>query len=174
MGVHSAAEAVFLRGFAPAEGEKPVEDRPELALLPYTRRIIEEMIAAPRLRCLLARLPAATVIAPHVDLPPYFSKSLRIHIPVESNSQVYMVAAGLCYRMRPGEVWVLNNSAVHAVWNAHPSLSRTHLICDFLASPSLLDVLSSGERGLGAHLPHVDEHFKAFKASGHLRTAARG
>jgi hypothetical protein len=161
VGVHSAAEAVFLRGFAPAEGDKPVEDRQPLALLPYVRRIIEEMIGAAPLRCLLARLPAATIIAPHVDLPPYFSKTLRVHIPVESNPQVYMVAAALCYRMQPGEVWVLNNSAVHAVWNAHPSSPRTHLICDFLPSPTLLNSLESGDRHLGIQLAHVDEHFKA-------------
>lgn len=156
VGVHSAADAVFLRGFAPAEGDKPVEDRPILDLLPYARRIIEETIAAPRQRCLLARLPPVTVIAPHVDRPPYFSKTLRIHVPVETNPEVYMVAAGRCYRMQPGEVWVLNNSALHAVWNAHPSLSRTHLICDFLPSPALLDLLALGERNLGTHLPHVD------------------
>jgi hypothetical protein len=27
VGVHRAAQAIFLRGFAPAEGEKPIEDR---------------------------------------------------------------------------------------------------------------------------------------------------
>jgi hypothetical protein len=168
VGVHGAAEALFLRGFAPAEGEKPVADRPVLAQLPYARRIIEELIAAPRLRCLLARLPPTTVIAPHVDRPPYFSKTLRIHVPVETNSEVYMVAAGLCYRMLPGEVWVLNNSAPHAVWNAHTSLSRTHMICDFLPSPALLDLLVCGERHLGVRMPAVDQHLKDL---GHARAA---
>ena len=27
VGVHSAAEAIFLRGYAPADGENPIEDR---------------------------------------------------------------------------------------------------------------------------------------------------
>ena len=31
----------------------------------------------------------------------------------------------------------LNNSAQHGVWSCHPSLSRTHLICDFLPTPEL-------------------------------------
>lgn len=159
--LHSAAEALFLRGFAPAEGEKPVEDRAALARLPYARWIIEELIAAPPMRCLLARLPAETTIAPHVDRPPYFRKTLRIHIPVESSPEVYMVAAGLCYRMQPGEIWVLNNSATHAVWNAHPTLPRTHMICDFLPSPALIDLLKSGDHDLGARLAHVDQHLKS-------------
>src|SRR5262245_10692957 len=57
VGVHSAAEALFLRGHAPAEGDKPLEERPAWRLLPYVRVIVEELIAAPPLRCLLARLP---------------------------------------------------------------------------------------------------------------------
>jgi hypothetical protein len=160
VGVHQVAEALFLRGFAPAEGEKPVADRPALDLLPYARFVIEHVLPAAPLRCLLARLPAGAAIAPHTDLPPYFSKTLRIHVPVETNASVHMMAGGLCYSMQTGEVWVLNNSATHAVWNAHPTLSRTHLICDFLPSPALSELLRSGERNLGTHLAHVDQYFE--------------
>lgn len=160
VGVHRAAEALFLRGHAPAEGDLPVMDRPVLDRLPYTRSIIEGLLGAPPLRCLLARLPADTVIAPHVDRPPYFSKTLRMHIPVETNDNVYMVSDGLSYSMAQGEVWVLNNSAVHAVWNAHPTRSRTHLIWDCLPSPSLLERLAQGERGLGLRLPLVEHRLR--------------
>ena len=158
VGVHSAAEALFLRGYAPAEGNKPIEDRPALDLLPYVRYIIEELIDAQPLRCLLARLPAGAAIPPHVDRAPYFSKSLRIHIPVETHELSWMVCAGQVYLMRAGEVWVLNNSTTHAVWNEHASLSRTHIICDFLPSAALLDLLSRGDRSLGRHMPAVEQH----------------
>ena len=160
VGVHKAAEALFLRGFAPAEGEKPVADQPALNALPYARFIIEQMLSAAPLRCLLAKLPAGASIAPHTDLAAYFSKTLRIHVPVETNASVHMIAGGLCYSMRPGEIWVLNNSAPHAVWNAHPTLSRTHLICDFLPSAALCGLLRSGERNLGKRLAHVDQFFE--------------
>lgn len=149
VGVHSAAEALFLRGYAPAEGERPIEDRPVLDRLPYIRAILETMIPAPPLRALLARLPATTAIPPHVDGPPYFGKSLRLHIPVETNDAVQMLSAGFAYAMRPGEVWVLNNSAQHAVWNGHPSRARTHLICDFLPSSRLIELVLAGDRDLG-------------------------
>jgi Aspartyl/Asparaginyl beta-hydroxylase len=158
VGVHSAAEALFLRGFAPAEGDKPIEDRPALDWLPYARVLIEKLLQAPRLRCLLARLPAGAAIAPHVDRAPYFAKSLRVHVPIESNELVHMLAGGECYRMLPGEIWVLNNSSTHAVWNAHPAASRTHLICDFLPSPALLDLIRRGDRHLGTHRADVDAH----------------
>jgi hypothetical protein len=156
VGVHQVAEAVFLRGYAPAQGDLPVEDRPALNALPYARHVIEQVIPAPALRCLLARLPAGAVVAPHVDRPPYFAKTLRLHFPVQTNDAVSMVAGGFCYSMRAGEVWVLNNSASHAVWNAHATESRTHMICDFLPSPSLLELMKRGERDLGISRADVD------------------
>ena len=170
IGVHNSAEAIFLRGYAPAEGELPVEDRPVLARLPYARFIIEQMIPAPPMRCLLARLPAGGIIARHVDKPPYFGKTLRVHVPVETNESVSMVSRGLCYSMQAGEAWVLNNSAEHAVWNAHPSRSRTHLICDFLPSEALLELLARGERYLGVWRADVEEHTREVHPSGAAST----
>jgi hypothetical protein len=155
-----------LRGFAPAEGELPVEDRPVLEHLPYARFIIEKVIAAPPMRCLLARLPAGGVIARHIDKAPYFGKTLRVHVPVETNESVFMVSRGLCYSMQTGEVWLLNNSANHAVWNAHPSRSRTHLIMDFLPSPALLDLLARAERHLGFQRADVEEHTRTQHSAG--------
>ena len=159
VGVQMAAEALFLRGYAPAEGEKPIEDRPLLALLPYVNSIISKLIPAPPLRCLLARMAGGASIAPHIDRAPYFSKTLRVHVPVETHERVWMMCAGLCYSMREGEVWMLNNCATHAVWNAHASASRTHLICDFLPTPALLELLAGGERHLGQPMLEVERHF---------------
>lgn len=156
VGVHRNAEAIFLRGYAPAEGNKPIEDRDSLSLVPYVREIIESRIEAPPLRCLLARMAGGGKIAPHVDQAPYFAKSLRIHMPIVTHDKLWMVCAGLSYRMRPGEVWALNNNAPHGVWNADPTLSRTHLICDFLPSPVLLGLLDQSDRTLGRDLPEVN------------------
>src|ERR1700730_13683745 len=171
VGVHKVSEALFLRGFAPAEGERPIADRPALNLLPYARFVIEQVLPAAPLRCLLARLPAGASIAPHTDLPPYFSKTLRIHVPVETNESVHMIAGGLCYSMQAGEIWGLNNNATHSVWNWQPTLSRAHLICDLLPSPALRELLRSGERNLGTHLAHVDQYFKDAR---HAKAAAGG
>jgi hypothetical protein len=164
VGPHGVAEALFLRGFAPAEGDLPVEDRPELSLLPYVQEILEAL-SAPPLRCLLARLPALATIRPHRDLPLYFSKTLRLHIPIVTHREVYMFATGLSYRMAPGEVWALNNSATHAVWNAHPTQARTHLICDFLGDAGLLDLIARGDRDLGEDIPEVTDHVMKFQAA---------
>lgn len=157
-GAHRAAETVFLRGHPPAEGNLPIEDRPSLAQLPYLRDLIQRDIGSRPQRCILARLPAAASVAPHIDRAPYFGQTLRVHVPVESHESVWMVCAGLAYQMKPGEAWVLNNTAVHGVWNAHPFLARTHMICDFLPDPRLLDLLVRGERDLGRAIPEVDAH----------------
>ena len=67
VGVHNAAQAVFLRGHAPAEGNLPIADREALEHLPYVRQIITRLIPAPPLRCLLALLPAGlTASSPRV------------------------------------------------------------------------------------------------------------
>ena len=117
------------------------------------------MIPAPPQRCLLARLPAGTTVAPHIDRAPYFAKTLRLHFPVESHDLAWMVSGTECYLMEPGEVWVLNNSAPHAVWNAHATQSRTHMICDFLPTTELLQLLAQGERHLGRRVESVERHF---------------
>lgn len=150
VGVHNPAQAVFLRGHAPAQGDLPVEDREALAHLPYVRELIRERIQAPPMRCLLASLPGGAVIAPHMDQAPYFGQTIRVHIPVVTHPGVWMFCAGRSYHMQPGEIWVLNNSAVHGVWNADPERARIHLICDFLPSGHLLALLAAGERDLGS------------------------
>jgi hypothetical protein len=159
VGVHRDAEALFLRGYAPAQGALPIEDREPLALLPYAREIIEKLIPAPAQRCLLARLPGGVSVAPHIDRAPYFAKTLRLHFPVHTHERAWMMAGPLCYLMKPGEAWVLNNSSPHAVWNADPELSRTHMICDFLPTPALLQLLAAGDRTLGQRVESVERHF---------------
>jgi hypothetical protein len=158
VGVHRAAEALFLRGHAPAEGDLPIEDRPVLDRLPYARAVLE-LLGAPPQRCLLARLPGGRMVAPHIDdRAPYFSKTIRIHVPVTTNERVFMLCAGLSYQMHAGEVWALNNSTEHGVWNAHPEHSRTHLICDFVTTARFLQLLAQSERSLGRHNPEVQRH----------------
>jgi hypothetical protein len=169
VGVHRQAEALFLRGYAPAAGDLPVGDRPVLIHLPYARELVHEAIGERPLRCLLARLPAGAWIAPHVDQGAYFAKTVRVHVPVETHDRAYMQCDGETFVMQPGQVWALNNSALHAVWNAHDSLVRTHLICDYVATPRLLELLAGAERGLGGTVPEVD----AFFASLHTATGAR-
>lgn len=156
VGVHRAAESLFLRGHAPAEGQKPIEDRPIMEQLPYIRSIIGGVLPASPLRALLARLPSGSEIRPHVDSGPLLARTIRIHVPVETNDRVWMLCNGEAYRMLPGEVWALNNGAEHGVWNRDPYRARTHMICDFLPSNELMALLEEGERGLGIPIDEAE------------------
>lgn len=165
IGVHRPAQSLFLRGNAPAAGDLPVHDQPVLDRLPYARQVIAALQAPPQ-RCLLARLPGGRSIGSHIDRAPYFSKTLRIHVPVITHPRSYMLAAGSVYVMAAGEVWALNNCAVHAVWNADPLIARTHLICDYTLTPALEALLARGERDLGLRLPDVERHIASLPRSG--------
>ncbi|HET9034412.1 MAG TPA: aspartyl/asparaginyl beta-hydroxylase domain-containing protein [Dokdonella sp.] len=155
VGVHDPAQAIFLRGHAPAQGDLPVEDRDELAQLPYLRELIKEVIPAPALRCVLAQLSAGGIIAPHIDQGEYFSKTIRLHFPITTNENVWMNCAGLSYQMHSGEIWALNNSIGHGVINADASRARLHMICDFLSSAELVEILARADRGLGRPNPAI-------------------
>lgn len=148
IGVHRPAEAIFLRGFAPADGNLPIEDRDALQCVPTVRELIGRIIPASPMRCLIAKLRAGAVIAPHVDVPDYFAKTIRLHFPIVTHPSVRMFARGLWYHMQPGEAWALNNSNLHAVVNGWDQ-PRVHVICDFLPSPALLGLLAEGDHDLG-------------------------
>ena len=154
--VHNPAQAIFLRGHAPAEGDLPVEDREALGRLPFLRELITKVIPAQPMRCLLAMLPAGAVIAPHIDQADYFSKTIRLHFPIVTNAQVWMYCSGLNYHMAAGEIWALNNSSGHGVVNADASHARLHMICDFLSSPDLVELLGRTDRSLGQSKPDIE------------------
>jgi len=135
-------QAVFLKGFAAAAGNASVEDRDILAELPYARELIYSLVPSQPQNCVLSYLPPMVDVGLHIDQGEYFQKTLRVHFPVTTNELVTMYF-GACYRLQPGEVWLLNNCSVHGVENAHPSEGRIHLICDYLPSPALLEMASS-------------------------------
>lgn len=169
-GVHDRAAAVWLRGHAPAERRDTLDERETFASLPTLRELVMSTIAAPPMRCLLARLPAASSVPAHTDNGPYFARTVRVHVPVITSPEVVMYADGLVYHMQPGEVWALNNSAIHGVLNDDPVQARTHMIVDFLPSEGLLELLRGADRGLGRAVPGVDARFETM----HRASAAGG
>lgn len=165
VGTQFSAQAVFLRGHAPYEGKFPIEDRDALAHAPYANELIHSLIPAEPMRCLLALLPAGGTVMPHTDNGAYFLRTIRLHFPVITTENVWMVCAGQSYQMREGEIWALNNRVEHAVWNDEPRLARVHLICDFLSSPALLALLERSERNLGGHNSRVNQRLTGTETS---------
>ena len=159
VGVHQPTEGIFLRGHAPIEGPKPIEDREPLQHLPYVRELLAT-IPAPPMRCLLAKLLPGSVIRMHVDNGDYFLQTLRVHVPVVSDPSVAMVSDDRVYTMRPGEAWALNNSTYHGVLSEWTQ-PRIHLICDFQPSEALCALVATGEHDLGRRDDSVLERVKS-------------
>ena len=153
VGVHVQAEAIFLRGHAPADGDIPIGDRDITVSLPFTMQLIRQLLKAQPMRCLFAKLKPNGRVPVHIDNGDYFERTIRIHFPVVTNPQAIMVADGQLFHMRVGEVWALNNSGSHGVLNESETQARTHLICDYLPSEHLLNLLAKGERSLGVNIP---------------------
>jgi len=150
VGVHSQVNAIFLRGYAPAEGDKPVEERPILKTLPFIRYLVYRLIPAQPQRCLLARLKPDAQVAAHRDTGEYFDRYIRIHFPVITNPTAVMLCGDRTYHMKPGEIWALNNSgATHAVMNPDKQNHRTHMICDYESTDALLELLAFADKDLG-------------------------
>lgn len=166
-GVHDRAEAVWLRGHAPAERRPGIEEREPFALLPSLRQLVMERIPAEPMRCLLARLPAGGTVPAHADSGPYFARTLRLHVPVVTSPAVKMYSDGRVYHMQPGEVWALNNAAIHGVLNDDPRQARTHLIVDFLPSAALRALLAAADRELGVEMPEVSARFEEIYRASH-------
>ncbi len=160
VGVHQPTEGIFLRGYAPIEGPKPIEDREPLALLPYIRELIGGTIPAPPMRCLLAKLAPDSTIKMHVDNGDYFLRTLRLHIPIVTDPAVAMYCNGRSYTMRVDEVWALNNSTFHGV-RSDWALPRLHLICDFLPTDALCALIRNGHHDLGRE-DNAVEHWVTF------------
>ncbi len=89
-GPQASAQAVFLRGHAPAEGRLPIEDREALDHLPYVRELITSVIPASPSRCLLALLPAGEIVSPHVDEGKILVRPIRLDMPVVPTARVWM------------------------------------------------------------------------------------
>lgn len=164
-GVHDRADAIFLRGHAPAERITEIEDRPPLALLPTIRKLISQTIPAQPMRCVLARLPPGTSVPAHADAGLYLERTIRLHAAVTTNPRVVMFVEGFSYHMLPGEVWALNNGGTHGVLNDDTECARTHLICDFLPAPELAAMIAAGEAELGVTDPDVLRRFEQMYAA---------
>ena len=141
-------QAVFIRGYAAAEGNPSKEDREILSKLPYIKELIYSLVPSTPQNCVLSYMPPKTEVGLHIDQGEYFKDTLRIHFPVITNNKVTMYFNG-SYHMKPGEVWMLNNCAPHGVENAHKTKPRIHLICDYLPSKELIELFNQSDKTLG-------------------------
>ncbi len=79
-------------------------------------------------------------IRPHKDLGYSFEQGLvRIHIPVRTNDNVYLLVNGERIKMNAGECWYCNFNEIHEVKN-NSDEPRIHLIMDCVVNDWLKEV----------------------------------
>lgn len=105
-------------------------------------------------RLLLAKLLSGGKIPPHTDAGYSLLNSHRVHLPIITNEKVDFVVGDETKNMQVGELWEINNGAVHAVENRGDE-DRIHLIIDWMpnyAGESEEVTLAAGRPGgLEAH-----------------------
>jgi hypothetical protein len=135
-------------GHAPAEGDKPIEDRPAAPPIRSRPDRAGDRHSAAALPA--GAVPAGAAVAPstgrHIFPNPAHPRAGRNPRPGLDGLR------GLSYRMRPGEVWALNNVAMHAVWNSRRT-SRARHDRRLPAEPALL---SCSKRGAGSRPADAD------------------
>ena len=91
----------------------------------------------------LKQLDVGGFVKPHRDIRGSIPVgSLRVHVPIITHPAAYMVINGTRMHLREGEIWVLDTSYRHAVYNASPQ-RRVHLVIDFPLTPRLRSLLPS-------------------------------
>ncbi len=142
---HQDVRSIFIKGYPPRL-EKPDDDREVLKTLPYISSFIRNSLPGNPCKCMIATLSPNGVIPVHSDAPvrtdgrpvrgntnaTYFEDTIRLHMPVATSRFTSFFNNGEFFNLNEGEVWAVNNLAIHGVINEHPTDSRTHIIVDIL------------------------------------------
>jgi hypothetical protein len=126
--------------------------------LPYLRELISTVVDLDRLN--FARLAKVrnSVIIPHRDLlelgdlPDDTRNAHRVHIPLVTNENCFFNEGNIVYRMRKGEIWLLDASVIHSV-AVLSTEDRVHLMLDFANAPSTKPLITIEGRSTGAGIP---------------------
>jgi hypothetical protein len=112
--------------------------------LPNTCQFLQEFLPGKPLRAHFSTLGSHSRVSLHVDghvgdRYKFFEQTIRIHLPIETNEKCVFYVDGELFRMREGEVWVIDNRKTHAVINR--GKPRLHLIVDLEPDEKLLEWL---------------------------------
>lgn len=80
-------------------------------------------------KVLLIDLPAGCKVEPHIDSGSYLESVNRLHIPIETNTDVIFSVGGEEKNMKTGDCIEINNTKLHGVKNEGKT-NRIHLLVD--------------------------------------------
>lgn len=81
-------------------------------------------------RICLVKLSANSKVDPHKDSGVNLINDQRIHIPIITHPDITFTVGGERKNMKVGEMWTIDNSALHSVDNP-TDVDRVHMIIDY-------------------------------------------
>lgn len=104
---------------------------------PLVRRVLDALgVSSPDMLVFYYLEPGAK-IHPHRDLSGAgLNNRIRFHVPIITNDAVEFVVGGERMTMRPGDLWCLDTSYTHSVYNGGQD-SRVHLVIECGITPAL-------------------------------------
>jgi hypothetical protein len=143
---HCSSDMLLLRGGNSGTEEDfccdDSTDSEVLANLEYLRWLLDA--SGPFGRATYAfifRMKPMGISRPHVDGSPAWKAPFRIHVPITTNEEAFLLSEGRSKHIAVGEAWTFDNQVRHAVVNGNTV--RTHLIMDVLPNPKLDALLAN-------------------------------
>jgi Aspartyl/Asparaginyl beta-hydroxylase len=124
-----------------------------LAGLPYIAWLLDDAGPFGRARyAFVFRMKPTGVARPHIDGESAWIETVRIHIPITTNDESFLLSEGRSKHLAVGEAWTFDNQAMHAAVNG--ATVRTHLIMDVPRNPKLEALLANASWDPGTEDPH--------------------
>jgi hypothetical protein len=99
----------------------------------------------------LFRMKPTGVARPHIDEAPAWQEPLRVHVPVTTNDDAFLLCRGRAKHLAVGEAWTFDNQSMHAAVNG--AAVRTHLIMDVARNPKMEALLANATWDPGVEDP---------------------
>lgn len=106
------------------------EPTPLLKECTYIPEVIKALQCEGSARVRILGLKAGGVIPTHTDRhSSFYLGVVCLHIPIVTHPDVWLMSKGKRYHMAPGELWYLDNSFPHSVYN-ESTIYRAHILID--------------------------------------------
>jgi hypothetical protein len=153
---HCSSDMLLLRGGVSGTEEDfaatQSHDHEVLAIAPYLSWLIGE--AGPfggAIYAFLFRMKPIGVARPHIDEAPAWQEPLRVHVPITTNDDAFLLCRGRAKHLAVGEAWTFDNQSMHAAVNG--ATVRAHLIMDVGRNPKMKALLANATWDPGVEDP---------------------
>ncbi len=133
-----------------------VSDNPILKDYPYMSWLLSEDSPFGRtLYAVMFRMRPNGITRIHPDNHEAWEATQRIHFPLVTNPDAYLMAEGRAKHIPIGEVWTFNNQELHSVVNG--DTLRCHLVIDVRPNPKLRELMKNAVYDPGEKRPDLWE-----------------